>query len=182
MAKTNKVIKPAKSSEPPSATHRRHPGLSPSRADGDDADAAPRESGPASETISLASEAEAEMIAEAELSIGSGDLGRPLLRALSQEVIAPAFHERGAARDLEPVRTEGTSHQLDDEMSDEDEIPPSAPSELDLTRDVISEGSLFDQPRNEGGTRRPAIRADDMSATLERNERAAQARGKRRAR
>ncbi|MFZ5896312.1 MAG: hypothetical protein ACOY0T_34975 [Myxococcota bacterium] len=150
------------------------PRASDQQSDGYDANAGPLESGLASKSAFIASEAEAELLAEAGLSLPPEELGTRMLRQALQEsstqtdLEAPDLHEEALAN-VKPV-SDQTNY---DDESDEDAISPSEPSEVDLTRDVVDEGSLFDQPRNEGGVRRPAIRANEVDATLERNQRAA---------
>lgn len=104
--------------------------------------------------LSLASEEDGEGT-EAGLSLDTEDLGPRMLESAMQG-------SRGAIND-----------------SARGSRAPSEPGGLDLTQNVIDEGSLFDQPRAEGGTRHPEIRTSEVDATLERNERATRERHRR---
>lgn len=143
--------------------------------DGYDADKGPLDTGYAGKTASVVSEAEAELLGEAGLSLAPEELGTRLLREALQE------NNGGVPMDPEATREDGIdaldvasdSVRYDDEAPDEDAISPAEPSAVDLTSNVVDEGSLFDQPRNEGGVRHPNVRTNEVDATLDRNERAA---------
>jgi hypothetical protein len=105
--------------------------------------------------LSLASEEDDDVGTEGGLSLDTEDLGPRMLESATQ-----------AAR--------GTTHEATSSSQ-----PPSEPGGLDLTQNVIDEGSLFDQPRAEGGTRHPALRTNEVDATLDRNQRAMRARHRR---
>lgn len=155
-----------------------------SESGGYDANAGPLESGLASKSAFVASEAEAELLGEAGLSLPPEELGTRLLREALQEsstqVQTETWTQLRSETESSDLRIETLAgldrEQYDEEFddaTDEDAISPAEPSELDLTQNVLDEGSLFDQPRNEGGVRRPALRTNEVDATLDRNERAA---------
>ena len=143
--------------------------------DGYDANAGPLDSGLASKAAFIASEAEAELLGEAGLSLPPEELGTRLLREALQESPSQVNVEAPDLREETLEGLEGAQYDEEKDLDapDEDAISPSEPSEIDLTQNVVDEGSLFDQPRNEGGVRRPALRTNEVDATLERNERAA---------
>jgi hypothetical protein len=107
------------------------------------------------EPMSLASDEDGEVSTESGLSLDTEDLGPRMLESAMQGSRAPTGEGEASSQ------------------------VPSEPGGLDLTKNVIDEGSLFDQPRAEGGTRRPEIRTDEVDATLDRNQRAGRERLKR---
>jgi hypothetical protein len=143
--------------------------------DGYDADKGPLDTGYAGKTASVVSEAEAELLGEAGLSLPPEELGTRLLREALQENNGGAPMDPDATRedDMDALEPTTDSVRLDDDSPDEDAISPAEPSDIDLTSNVVDEGSLFDQPRNEGGVRHPSLRTNEVDATLDRNERAA---------
>jgi hypothetical protein len=150
---------------------------------GYDAGAGPLESGLASKSAFIASEAEAELLGEAGLSLPPEELGTRLLREALQETSTQVETETSTQmqtdtsdlriESLEGLERADYEEEYDEDAPDEDAVSPAEPSALDLTQNVLDEGSLFDQPRNEGGVRHPALRTNEVDATLERNERAA---------
>lgn len=142
---------------------------------GYDADAGPLDTGYAGKTASFVSEAEAELLAEAGLSLAPEELGTRHLREALQETSSVSATEGLDVQgdSLESLEPETDSIRYDDDAPDEDAISPAEPSAIDLTSNVVDEGSLFDQPRNEGGVRHPALKTNEVDATLDRNERAA---------
>lgn len=164
--------------------------------DGYDANAGPLDTGLASIEASLAREAVDDTIDGTGLSLDPGNLGfRALKDALGTvpsevgardaligieretDLTPEASAEPSDEEDLgEPAEDEAILDSEDASESDEDAISPTEPSQVDLTQNVIDEGSLFDQPRNEGGVRHPLLRTNEVDATLERNERARKAR------
>jgi hypothetical protein len=125
-------------------------------------------------------EAEAEAVSETGLSLPPEDLGsRSLIQALQgppqPSGVEPTSlqAEPDAPTAAEPP--EPPEPPSDDDSND-DAVSPREPHQIDLTQDVIYEGSLFDQPRDEGGTYHAAVRANEVDATLERNARAARSR------
>lgn len=187
---TNTISKAKNSTGRPSSAQRRAAADSGDRAlddgatteesSGYDANAGPIDTGYASESISLASEGEADLLVESGLSVDAEDLGSRLIRDAKQEALPPEGSEVDTEADMDLAPEPASLREIYDDAPDEDAISPAEPSELDLTQNVITEGSLFDQPRNEGGIRHPAVRVNEVDATLERNARAAQARGHRR--
>lgn len=126
--------------------------------EGDDAGGGDPETGLDTSDISLEGQ-EDEADGQAGLSLDAEDLGPRMLQNAMQN---DGF-------------SHGESVALGSDLSE--------PGGLDLTSNVIDEGSLFDQPRDEnGGTRRPQIRTNEVDATLERNQRANRERLKRSAR
>ena len=144
---------------------------------GYDADSGPTETGLASKYASLASEAEAEAVAEPGLSLPPEDLGsRSLMGALQGPAQPSGFEPRATLESEEDSLTPVSLDASADDESGEDMVSPREPHQIDLTQDVIYEGSLFDQPRDEGGTYHASVRANEVDATLERNARAARSR------
>ena len=108
--------------------------------------------------LSLASEEDGELGTETGLSLDTEDLGPRMLESAMQGSHGTINEGAGSSR------------------------PLTEPGGLDLTQNVIDEGSLFDQPRDEGGTRHPELRTSEVDATLDRNERATRERHRRGAR
>jgi len=144
---------------------------------GPDADSGPVEAGLVSKYASLASEAEAEAVAEPGLSLPPEDLGaRSLLGALQGSAQSSGVKPRDSLQAEQDSLTPVSLDVSDDDDASEDAVSPREPHQIDLTQDVIYEGSLFDQPRDEGVTYHAAVRANEVDATLDRNARAARSR------
>lgn len=125
---------------------------------GYDAEEGPLETGFASQSVALDEILEdAEQDSES-LSIDAEALGSHALRAATQQDFPTT------ERDL-----------------DEEELPGDSETEpgiVDLARNDIRNGSLFDQPRKDDPdqVRHPLVRSNEVDATLEHNERARRAR------
>ncbi|MGC4090089.1 MAG: hypothetical protein QM756_19845 [Polyangiaceae bacterium] len=131
----------------------------------DDVDSDDLDSGVVAKSAFIASEAEAEMLADLGLTPSPEELGSRAMKEALQEG-SPGKLEVSPLQRVDGGPLGAYANPDDAHMSGE-------LSRVDLTQNVVDEGSLFDQPRSEGGTRRPDIRTNEVDATLERNERAA---------
>jgi hypothetical protein len=174
---------PEEDSEPP---------LDISESAGYDANSGPLETGYAAESTSLEDVLGGAARGDAGSSVDPEDLGPLALRgALQQEQDPPVEDpelepeledslsldtddDAGAEDEDEDEDEDGDSEAFDEDDDNLDAVGLEEPSGVDLTQNVVREGSLFDQPRADlnDQTRRPLLKVDDLQATLERNERA----------
>jgi hypothetical protein len=124
-------------------------------ADGYDAESGPLETGFASEDISL----ERSAILDDDLSVAPEDLGRHALLAAAQQ----------DSNDFDdPVNRQGLADAVDESGS----LHAGRRPDIDLTDDVVREGSLFDEPLEDGNLRTPRLKTNEVDASHERDLRA----------
>jgi hypothetical protein len=126
-------------------------------ADGYDAESGPLETGFASEDISLDRSA----ILDADLSVTPEDLGRHALLGAAQQ-------------ESTEIADSATRERLADPFDEGGNRAGRLP-DVDLTDDVVREGSLFDEPLEDGNLRTPRSKTNEVDASHERDLRARRA-------